>query len=95
MPDLEFGIKISTVKSFFECATNFLVCGFYYVMTIDYFDFIFLVAEISSSIYWKYPFDSLFDYKDLKEFYILHIESAEPKESRKKFKVKMYFESSE
>ena len=42
-----------------------------------------IVAEVSAGIYWKSPFNSLFDYKQLIEFYVLHIEMVDVKEKKK------------
>ncbi|CAI8017279.1 60S ribosomal export protein NMD3 [Geodia barretti] len=36
------------------------------------------VAELSSSVYWRTPFSSLCNHRQLTEFYVLHIEKATP-----------------
>ena len=38
------------------------------------------VAELPSSVYWRSPFSSLCNHRQLIEFYVLHIEKATPPE---------------
>ena len=42
------------------------------------------VAEVSASVFWRSPFSTLFDTNELKEFYILHIETANTRATTKK-----------
>ncbi len=37
------------------------------------------VADVSNTVYWRTPFSPLCDYKQLHEFYVLHIEPLESK----------------
>ena len=36
------------------------------------------VADVSSDVFWRTPFSSLCDHRQLTEFYILHIEPTQP-----------------
>ena len=36
------------------------------------------VAEVASSVFWRTPFSSLCNYRQLTEFYVLHVETATP-----------------
>ena len=40
------------------------------------------VADIPSSVYWRTPFKSLCNHRQLTEFYVLHIKKATPPDSR-------------
>ena len=40
------------------------------------------VADIPSAVYWRSPFSSLCNHRQLTEFYVLHIEKATPTHPR-------------